>query len=77
MGRLNDSSVFDTRGQLAIGDTRTITATDPKSGEVVKQYTLVRTSRPYIYDLCDAYNASGKGGWYVDHAGGLKIGDPA
>jgi hypothetical protein len=41
---------------MQIGETRIVTARDPKTGEVVKEITIVRTAREYVYDLCDAYN---------------------
>lgn len=74
---LGRSSGRQRSGELAIGETRTITARDPKTGDVIREYTLIRTARPYVYDLCDAYNASGKGGWIVDQTGNLKLGADA
>jgi hypothetical protein len=44
-------------GDLPPGDTRIIDVKD-KSGNVIKTITVYRTEREYIYDLCDAYNAS-------------------
>jgi len=44
-------------GGMTPGDVRTIHAKDPKTGEITKTFTLHRTSRPYAYDLADAYNA--------------------
>lgn len=40
------------------GESRTYTARDPKTGDVVKEITIHRTTRDYVYDLCDAYNAA-------------------
>lgn len=82
MGRLNDGSHSGSGGDgpMKPGDTKTIVAKDPKTGEVVRTYTLVRTERPYVYDLCDAYNGSRTKAdveWYVTHTGELKLGEPA
>lgn len=43
-------------GPMKPGDVRTIQPKDPKTGEITKTFTLHRTDRPYVYDLCDAYN---------------------
>jgi len=70
-------------GELKPGETRTILAKD-KQGNILKTMTLYRTSREYVYDLCDCYNehrtndAKERGvEWYVTPAGELKIGDNA
>lgn len=47
-----------TGGPMNPGDVRTYTARDPKTGEVIKEITIHRTTRDYAYDLCDAYNAA-------------------
>lgn len=68
-----------TSSPMKPGDVRTIV--DPKSGKVI---TLHRTERPYVEDLCDAYNeamsveAKRRGlGWHVDDGGQLKLADKA
>src|SRR5687768_16681917 len=56
---------------LMAGDERTITT---KSGDAI---TVIRSSRPYVFDLCDAYNAANRREeieWRVDAAGALKLG---
>ena len=74
MGRLNSFATDSDNGKLLPGETRTITARD-SSGETIWQVTLKRTTRPYVYDLCDAYNnrKNGGGRWRVDHVGNLVI----
>lgn len=71
-----------TGGPMQPGDVHTIHAKDPKTGEIIKTFTLQRTARPYVYDLCDAYNAERSdavirngGEWYVTPHGELKLGD--
>ena len=63
---------------LAIGEQRTWHAKD-KAGNIVKTFTLTRTARAYVYDLCDAYNdarsSSAGGAWYVV-GDELRFGDP-
>ncbi len=66
-------------GKMKPGDTKTITARDRETGEVVKTMTLHRTTRRYVDDLCDAYNAdrfSEDLEWYVDGAETLRLGTP-
>ena len=72
-GRTQDS------GSLQPGETRTIH--DLKSG---RTWTVHRTTRDYVYDLCDAYNvelspALRNNGlqWFVTPSGELKLGDNA
>lgn len=64
--------------ELAIGETRTWHAKD-KQGNITKTFTLTRTARDYVYDLCDAYNAARSpnagGEWHVI-GGELSFGDP-
>ncbi len=65
-------------GPMDPGDIRVIHAKD-NHGQITKTFTLERTSRPYVYDLCDAYNAARTRDdieWYVTPAGELKIGEP-
>lgn len=69
-------------GPMRPGDTRTIHAKDKATGEIIKTITVHRTNRPYVEDLCDAYNAAMDEGakrrglaWYVTNAGELKLGD--
>lgn len=45
-------------GSLRPGESRSYTAKDKKTGEEARQFTVHRTDRPYVFDLCDAYNAS-------------------
>lgn len=68
-------------GRMKVGDVRTINVKD-KDGMIVKTMTLTRTHRPYVDDLCDAYNAARAqnvidmgGEWYVNHRGELKLGE--
>jgi hypothetical protein len=68
---------------LRPGETRILTARD-KSGNVVKEMLLTRTTRDYVFDLCDAYNdgrtaeARERGlEWFVTPAGELRLGDSA
>ena len=70
-------------GDLKPGESRTILAKD-KQGNILKTMTLYRTTREYVYDLCDCYNAhrteeAKERGveWYVGPSGELKIGDSA
>jgi hypothetical protein len=65
---------------LQPGETRVILA-KAKDGTVLKTIVLHRTNRPYVMDLCDAYNdartveALRRGvEWYVNAAGALRIG---
>lgn len=67
--------------EMEVGETRYVCARNTK-GEIVKEYTLTRTARPYVYDLCDAYNnsmseaARQRGAiWIVTHGGELKLTD--
>lgn len=68
-----------TAAPMEPGDVRTYTATDPKTGEVVKTITVRRTRREYCYDLCDAYNeARPHGGMeYFVVNGEVKLGFPS
>ena len=43
---------------LRLGDTLTYTAKDRDTGQILRNVVLHRTGRPYVYDLCDAYNDS-------------------
>lgn len=61
------------------GDIRTVA--DSASGKVI---AIHRTSRPYAFDLCDAYNAAMSEDarqrgleWYVSASGEAKLGDSA
>ena len=76
MGRLSDGDGNSGR-RMQIGDRKTLVARDKDTKEVIRTYTLIRTPRPYVFDLCDAYNDGRPGPWQVDHAGNLRIGDPA
>ena len=43
-------------------------------GDIIDTVTVCRTTRPYVHDLCDAYNArTGGNRWRVDPAGQLRI----
>lgn len=60
---------------LAPGEERTVTT---REGKVI---TIVRTSRPYVFDLRDAYNDAMSDGcrrrgleWFVDGNGNLRLG---
>lgn len=66
-------------GRMQVGEERIYTATD-KEGRVLKEIKIVRTDRPYVYDLCDAYNqaispdAEARGLSYEVVNGEVKIG---
>jgi len=67
----NRRSAVSPMGPMAVGDTRTFYA-----GE--RAITITRTTRDYVYDLADAYNASmpqGEVEWYVDSTGNMRIGE--
>ena len=76
MGRLNEAAP-NRREQARPGDTWAFTAGD-------KTLTITRTTREYVHDLCDAYNAARSDDamargveWYVTPAGELRIGSSA
>lgn len=65
------------------GDTKTYTAKDKDTGAITKTIVLHRTTRDYVYDLCDAYNEVLSPGdaergcrWEVAPNGELKFGFP-
>jgi len=71
----------DGGGDIPPGETRTWHARDKDTKEIVKTFTLLRTQRDYVYDLCDAYNnartqdAIDRGvEWFVAPNGELRIG---
>lgn len=75
---LNGPSGTGGNGPLRPGDVRIIHAKD-KNGNIIKTYTLRRTERPYVEDLCDAYNEGlGHDGprWFVAENGELRMGFP-
>jgi hypothetical protein len=84
MGRLNAAQPSGNGGgNIPPGETRIIEAKD-KSGNLVKTYTIYRTNREYVHDLCDAYNAGMDPSarqrgleWFVAPSGELKLGDSA
>jgi hypothetical protein len=56
-------------GPMAIGEERTIMAGD-------RVLTIRRTKRDYIFDYCDALNASTSNGqveWYVHNSNSLSL----
>jgi hypothetical protein len=60
-------------GPMMPGDQRVVT--DPKSGRTI---TITRTARPYVQDLCDAYNTAltrDDVEWFVTDIGELKLRD--
>lgn len=62
-------------GPMKVGETKTITVR-AKDGEIIKTYTLTRTSRPYVHDLCDAYSDALTDHtlrWVVTPGGELKL----
>jgi hypothetical protein len=84
MTGLNDGWKADAPQQrpMEIGEKRIINVRD-KSDVIIRQVTLTRTARPYVYDLCDAYNdglsaeREARGiRWQVTQAGELKLGFP-
>jgi hypothetical protein len=79
MGKLTEGITGGGGGGLHVGETRTIV--DAKSG---RTWTVHRTTRDYVYDLCDAYNVQLSPAvrsiglqWYVTPSGELKLGDNA
>lgn len=71
---LDDGNSPTQSGRMRLGDIRTVIRPDG-TGIVIK-----RTSRDYVYDLCDAYNARLSENrndieWAVDQAGGLYLCD--
>ena len=63
-------------GPMKPGDVRHLHARDKKTGEITKTYTLHRTDREYVHDLCDAYNAGldrADVEWAVTDNGELKL----
>ncbi len=64
-------------GQMRVGETRTILDKN-RDGNVRRTLTLVRTTRRYVDDLCDAYNAARTSDdfeWYVDASENLRLRD--
>jgi hypothetical protein len=62
------------------GETVTIRPRGSDGKETGEVMTFTRTNRPYVYDLCDCYNAYRKRDdveWYVTEAQELKIGRPS
>ncbi len=58
------------------GETKILTARDSKTGEVIKTYTLERTTASYAEDLRDAYNRDLRDSpirWVVTPGGELKL----
>ncbi len=75
MGRLNDGSPDGGSSFMRPGDVRTMNAKD-KDGSILRTYTLTRTTRPYVEDLCDAYNkdlGDSPIRWVVTPGGELKL----
>ena len=61
-------------GPMQPGDTRAILVKDKATNEVVNTLTLRRTTRPYVHDLCDAYNDGRQPGpWHVAENGELRL----
>lgn len=65
------------------GEKKTWTVKDKDTGAVVRTVNLTRSNRPYVYDLCDAYNDSMAADavargcrWEVMPNGELKLGYP-
>ena len=76
MGRLSDAPPSAT-GPMQPGDQRVIHARD-KHGEIIKTIIIKRTTRPYVEDLCDAYNEANTNPaveWFVAENGELKLGE--
>lgn len=79
--RINDAAGQRQRETpLRYGEMRTFSARD-RNGDVLKTITVCRTDRPYIYDLCDAYNEARDASsidrgleWYIGANGELKLG---
>ena len=76
MGRLNDGAA--PYRAMSIGETRNLHNRDKTTKEIISTYTLTRTARPYVDDLCSAYNAGidtygDDPRWYVAQNGELKI----
>lgn len=65
---------------LEPGDVLTIPVRD-NIGGIIKTIQIVRTSRDFVFDLCDAYNAARSDDaldrgieWFVGPGGELKVG---
>lgn len=67
-------------GPMKPGDVRTVPIKDFKTGADTGRFLVItRTHRPYVEDLCDAYNAARTNPnveWYVTERGELKLGTP-
>ena len=72
----SSGSQGDDSGTMRPGESRTIHVN--RDG-LNRTWTVHRTTRDYVYDLCDAYNAENKhddAKWFVTEAGELRIGFP-
>lgn len=75
MAKLTDDPLPFAGRTIAIGESRTFAYT--VDGEP-KTFTVNRTARPYVDDLCDAYNAKRARRdveWFVDHSGSMRLRD--
>lgn len=69
-----------TRTDVLPGQMVTIRRVDKEGREIGPPIVFQRTTRPYVDDLCDAYNAHRTRDdveWYVTEGGELKIGVPS
>lgn len=79
MAKFDDAAPTQSR-TLAIGETRPIIVRD-RDGSVIRTLLLKRTSRPYAFDLADAYNFDANGNkisapgiiWVVGNDGNLHL----
>lgn len=65
-------------GPMQPGEQRIIHARDKPGGEIIKTIVIKRTDRPYVQDLCDAYNEANTNPeieWFVAENGELKLGE--
>ena len=71
-----DGSNYGSGGAMQPGETKTLFAREKDGVTIIKTYTLTRTTRPYVEDLRDAYNADLDGSpikWVVTPGGELKL----
>lgn len=78
MARLTDP--LPERGPMQPGDVLSVPVRD-RTGAILKTVIVVRTTRDFAFDLCDAYNAARTAdaidrglAWFVSPTGELKLG---
>jgi len=74
MGRLNDTTGTLPGRSMQVGEQR-VYIPDPKNAPD-RRVIVTRTTREYVYDLCDAYNearTSDAVEWFVTRKGELQL----